>query len=152
MRLSIYVMRRATSYRITKKSFNPPRNRSRAIVPLALFNAAASSATVETGRRLTATITSPARKPDCAAALVCTGPFAKQDAVAHFDVEVDQLAAVIAGARTNGDDLALLGLFFHRVWDDNAACRLFLGFSAADQNSVVQWTERHGVLLVDKQV
>ncbi|MDP1159404.1 hypothetical protein, partial [Klebsiella variicola] len=29
---------------------------------------------------------------------------------------------------------------------------LFIGFNAADQDTVVQWTERHIVLLQDKQI
>jgi len=38
------------------------------------------------------------------------GPLAEQDAVAGLDVERDQLARLVAGTGTDGDDLAFLGL------------------------------------------
>src|SRR5690606_14731136 len=80
------------------------------------------------------------------------GPFAEQDMVADLHVERDQLAGLVAGARTDGDDFALLRLFLGSVRDDDAPCRLLLGVDTADQNPVMEWTEVHVVLLIkDKQ-
>src|SRR6516164_4383476 len=45
-------------------------------------------------------------------------PFAEQHAVADLDVDRDQLAALVAAARANGDDFALGGLFLGRVGND----------------------------------
>ena len=45
-------------------------------------------------------------------------PLAEQDAVADRDIDRDQLAALIAAARANGDDFALGGLFLGRVGND----------------------------------
>jgi hypothetical protein len=39
------------------------------------------------------------------------GPFAEQHAVADLDLDRDQLAALVAAARADGDDFALGGLF-----------------------------------------
>ena len=71
------------------------------------------------------------------------GPLAEQHAVAGLDVERHELAALVAGARSDGDDLALLRLLLGGVRDDDAALRLLLGFDAADDNAVVQRTECH---------
>jgi hypothetical protein len=39
------------------------------------------------------------------------GPFAEQHPVARFEVERNELAAFVARARSDGDDLALLAAF-----------------------------------------
>src|SRR5690242_13167937 len=80
------------------------------------------------------------------------GPFAEQDAVADLHVERNELASFVPGAGADGDDLALLRLFLGSVWDDDAAGGLFIGLDTADQDTVMQWTERHIVLLKDKQI
>src|SRR5690606_25726005 len=79
-------------------------------------------------------------------------PLAEQDAITRLDVEFDQLAIFIAAASTDSNDFALAWLFFGSVRDDDATSRLFLGFKATHENSIVQWTERHIVLLKDKQL
>ena len=56
----------------------------------------------------------------------------------------DELAALVAGARPDGDDLALLRLLLGGVRDDDAALRLLVGLDAADHDAVVQRTECHG--------
>src|SRR5208282_3887337 len=48
------------------------------------------------------------------------GPFAEEDAVASLDVERNEFAAVVAGARPRGDDLAFLRLFLGGVGNDDA--------------------------------
>jgi hypothetical protein len=45
-------------------------------------------------------------------------PCAEQDAVANLDVNRDELAALVAAARSNGDDLALLWLLLGGVGND----------------------------------
>src|SRR5215217_8235139 len=47
------------------------------------------------------------------------GPLAEQDAVAGLHVEGDNLAALVTGARADGDDFALLRLLFGGVRDDD---------------------------------
>src|SRR5690349_21886892 len=75
------------------------------------------------------------------------GPLAEQHAVADLDVERDQLAVLVAPARADADDLALLRLLLRGVRDDDAAGGLLLGLDAAHDHAVVQGTEfafRHG--------
>src|ERR1700693_4649911 len=48
-------------------------------------------------------------------------------------------------ARSHGDDLALLGLLLDSVGNNDAALCLFLSFDAADDDTIVQWTEFHGL-------
>ena len=52
-----------------------------------------------------------------------------------------QLAALVAGARADGDDLALLRLLLGGVGDDDAALGLLFGLDALDDDAVVQRTE-----------
>jgi len=54
------------------------------------------------------------------------------------------LAALVAGARSDGDNLAFLGLFLGGVRNDDAALGPLLGFKAADDDTVVQWPKLHG--------
>ena len=68
-----------------------------------------------------------------------------------FSVEGDDLAALVAGARADGDDLALLRLLGGGVGDDDAAGRLGLAVDAADDDAVVQRTELHGKNLSEFQ-
>ena len=72
------------------------------------------------------------------------GPFAEQDPVAGFQFERLKLAALVAGAGPDGDDLALLRLLLDGVGNDDAALRLVLAFDAADDDAVVQGSEFHG--------
>ncbi|CDX52713.1 hypothetical protein MPL3365_170047 [Mesorhizobium plurifarium] len=83
---------------------------------------------------------------------VGAGPLAEQDAVVDLHVEGGELAALIASAWADGNDLAFLRLFLGRVGDDDAAGRLFIGLDATDEYAVMQWTELHVVLLLDKQI
>src|SRR5690348_13093396 len=70
-------------------------------------------------------------------------PFAEQDAVADLDVDRDQLAAIVAAARTNGDDLALLRFLLGGVGNDYATSCLRLGIDSLDNNAVVKRSEFH---------
>jgi hypothetical protein len=54
-------------------------------------------------------------------------PFAEQDVVANLDVDRDELAALVAAARSNGDDLALLWLLLGGVGNDDTTSGLRLG-------------------------
>ena len=69
--------------------------------------------------------------------------------VAGLDVQGDELAAFVAGARTSGDDFALLRLLLGGVRDDDAALRLFLAFDATDDDAVMQGTEFHECFLFE---
>ena len=60
-----------------------------------------------------------------------------------FRLEGHDLAALVAGAGADGDDLALLGLLGCGVRDDDAAGRLGLALDAANDDAVVQRTELH---------
>src|ERR1700722_16576313 len=71
------------------------------------------------------------------------GPFAEQHPVARFDVKRNDLAAFVTGSRPDGDDLAFLRFFLGGIGNDDAALRLVLSFNAADDDTVVQWTEFH---------
>src|ERR1700730_3322932 len=73
------------------------------------------------------------------------GPFAEQHPVARFEFEWRQLAALVPSARPHGDDLALLRLLLDSVGNNDAALCLFLSFDAADDDTIVQWTEFHGL-------
>src|SRR5262245_37191631 len=59
------------------------------------------------------------------------GPLAEQDAVAGLDIERDELAALVAAARPDGDHFALLRLLLGGIGDDDAAGGLLLRFDAA---------------------
>ena len=47
-------------------------------------------------------------------------PFAKQNALADFDVDGNELAGLIAAAWPNGNDLALRGLFLSGIWAEES--------------------------------
>src|SRR5215203_4372527 len=66
------------------------------------------------------------------------GPLAEQDPVAGLDVERDELAALVAGARADGDDLAFLRLLLGGVGDDDAALGPLLGLDAADHDTIMK--------------
>src|SRR4029450_12983617 len=70
-------------------------------------------------------------------------PFAEQHAVADLDVDGDELAALVAAAGPNGEDLALLRFLPGGVRNDYAASGLGLGIDALDDNAVVQRSEFH---------
>src|SRR4051812_7778777 len=69
------------------------------------------------------------------------GPLAEQHAVAGLDVEADELAGLVAAARADGDDLALLGLLLGGVRNDDSALGLFLALETTDDDAVVQRTK-----------
>src|SRR5471030_1981499 len=71
------------------------------------------------------------------------GPLAEQDAVALLDVERNERALLVAGARADGDDLAFHRLFLGGVRNDDAALGLALFLDALDHYTVVQRTELH---------
>ena len=65
--------------------------------------------------------------------------------IARFEIDGDELAGFVTGARTNGDDLAFLRLFLCGVGDNDAALRLLFAFKAAKDDAVMQRSEFHGV-------
>src|SRR3569833_1788661 len=71
------------------------------------------------------------------------GSLAEQDAGAGLDVESDELAVLVTGARTNGNDLAFHRLFLGRVRDDDAALGLLFLRDALDHDAIVKRTELH---------
>src|SRR4029077_19209147 len=71
-------------------------------------------------------------------------PLAEQDAVADFDVDRDQLAAFVAAAGSNGDDLALLRPVLGGIGNNYATRGLRLGIDSLDDNPVVKRSEFHG--------
>src|SRR4029078_2173515 len=68
-------------------------------------------------------------------------PFAEQHSVAALEVDRDQLAGLVAAARTDGGDFALRGLFLGAVGDDNAALGLLFGVDTLDHDAIMQRTE-----------
>ena len=64
------------------------------------------------------------------------GPFAEQHAIAGLEVHGDELAVLVAAARSDGDDLTLLRLLLDGIGNDDAALALFLGFNSLDDNPV----------------
>ena len=74
-------------------------------------------------------------------------PLAEQDAVTGLDVESDDLALLVARARTDGEDFAFHGLFLGRVGNDDTPGGLLLGFNPADHHPVVKRTEFHRLTL-----
>src|SRR5207248_3977503 len=77
-------------------------------------------------------------------------PLREQHAIAALDVERMQLAALIAGAGTDGEHFAFHRLFLRRVGDEDAAGGLRLRIDAADQNAVLQWTQFHLMVSSDQ--
>src|ERR1700729_2394180 len=71
------------------------------------------------------------------------GPFAEQHPVARFEVKRNELAAFVPSAWSHGDDLAFLRFFLGGIGNYDAALRLVLSFNAADDDTVMQWTEFH---------
>src|SRR5262245_16272626 len=71
------------------------------------------------------------------------GVLAEQDRVAFLDVEREALAVILLLAGADGDDLALLGLLFRRVGDDDPADFLFAFLDALDDDAVVERSYLH---------
>ena len=65
-------------------------------------------------------------------------------AFARFEFDGREFAALVAGAGSDRDDLALLRLLLDGVGNDDAAFRLVVALNAADDDAVVQRTEFHG--------
>src|SRR5438034_3928701 len=70
-------------------------------------------------------------------------PFPEQDAIADPNVDRDELAALVAAAGSNGDDLALLRLLLGGVGNDDATSGLRFGIDSLDCNTVVTRSEFH---------
>src|SRR5437763_11167615 len=70
-------------------------------------------------------------------------PLAEQHLVANLDVDRDQLAALVAAARADGDHLAALWLFLGVIRNDDACGGSCLGFDTFDDDTVVERTEFH---------
>src|SRR5712692_7016789 len=68
-------------------------------------------------------------------------PLAEQHLVAGLDVGRNDLAALVAAAGADGDDLALRRLLLGGVGNDDAALRFLLGIDAPHDHAVVQRTE-----------
>src|SRR3954447_12084459 len=64
-------------------------------------------------------------------------PFAEQHPIPRLDIEPLDLAALVSGTRTDGDDLTLLRLLLGGVWDDDAAGGLAFLLDAADHDAIV---------------
>src|SRR5690606_31059872 len=60
------------------------------------------------------------------------------------DVQGDEVALVVALARSHGQDFTLFRLFTSGVGNDDAAGGLEFGFAALDDQAVMQWTDGHG--------
>jgi hypothetical protein len=71
------------------------------------------------------------------------GPFAEQDPIAGLQIDGNELSGLVAPTRTDGNDLALLGLFLGSVRNDNPTGGPCLGFDALEHNTIVEWTELH---------
>ena len=74
-------------------------------------------------------------------------PLAEQDAVSDRHVEGHELAALVAGAGTDRQNLAFLRLLLGGVGDDDASFRLLFRVDALDDDAIVQRAKLHYVLL-----
>src|SRR5712671_5896848 len=74
-------------------------------------------------------------------------PLAEQHAVAHLEVDRNELAGFVAPTWANRRDFALRGLFLGTVRNDDAACGFVFGIDAFDHDAVVERTESHAILL-----
>jgi hypothetical protein len=68
-------------------------------------------------------------------------PLAEQHPVADLDINRDELAALIATTRADGNDLSFLRFFLRGIRDDDAAAGLLFSFDALDDDAIVKWTE-----------
>src|SRR5215831_9801895 len=72
-----------------------------------------------------------------------TRPLAEQHSVADLDVDRDELAALVATTRADGNDLPFLGFFLRGIRDYDAATALLFSFDPLDDDAIVKWTEFH---------
>ena len=63
--------------------------------------------------------------------------------VADLDIHRDELAGIVALARTDGNHFALIGLFAGRIGKNDAAGSGALGFETLDNHAVMQRTNLH---------
>src|SRR5215831_13717005 len=70
-------------------------------------------------------------------------PLAEQHPVADLDVDRDELAALIATTRANGNDLSFLRFFLRSIRNDDAAAGFLFSFDPLDDDAIVKWTEFH---------
>src|SRR5580692_12186902 len=68
-------------------------------------------------------------------------PLAEQHAVTGLDAHRGELAGLVAAARADGDDFALLRLFLDGVGNDDAAFGLGLGVDTLDDHPVMERPE-----------
>src|SRR5439155_22525883 len=71
-------------------------------------------------------------------------PRAEQHALAGLRIERNQFAGLVAAAGADGHDLALGGLLFGGVRNDDAAGGFLLSIDALDDDAVVKRAEFHG--------
>src|SRR5215470_3664744 len=70
-----------------------------------------------------------------------SGPFAEQHAIPDLEIDGNELAGLVAAARTDCGDFALRGLFLGGVGYDDPALGFFFGLDALDHHTVMQRTE-----------
>src|SRR5262249_52774782 len=70
-------------------------------------------------------------------------PLAEQHPVPDLDVDRDELAALIATTRADGNDLSFLRFFLRGIRNDDAAAGLLFSFDPLDDDAIVKWTEFH---------
>src|SRR5262245_39851095 len=75
------------------------------------------------------------------------GPLAEEDRVADLDVELHEVALLVARPRSDGEHLALHRLFLGGVGNDDPAGRLLILVDATHDHAVVQRTKLHRDLL-----
>ena len=71
------------------------------------------------------------------------GILAEENAVADLDIHRDELAGIVALARTDGNHFALIGLFAGRIRKNDAAGGGALDFETLDNHAVMQRTNLH---------
>src|SRR6266446_5395218 len=71
-------------------------------------------------------------------------PLAEQHSVADLDIDRNELAALIATARPDGNALPFLGFFLRGIRDDDPATALLLSFDPFDDDAIVKRTKFHG--------
>ena len=76
------------------------------------------------------------------------GPFSKQYDLASLQIDGNLFTVLVAAPRTDGDDLALGGFLFRRIWNDDPACAFLFSVDAPDYNLIMKRTKLHIILRI----
>ncbi len=72
-----------------------------------------------------------------------TGPLSEEHDVADFDVDLNELSALVAPAKPNSNHFSLLWLFLHSIGNNDPALGPVFAFEAPDCDAIVQRSKCH---------